>query len=397
MEAIENVFVFVSDGLRWDHLPDAVDEMGVTLKTVAQALYSPPSFSTLSTGLYPRQHGVTHWRDGLPNDVDTIYDVPGIDATYYDEKRADPLYETFGITERRGLDAMEPPFLHLERDLTPHVPYDTGLSGGDRAASDDLKRDIAGSAEDYVADRAGETDRIRREYAAGVEDSVALFRRRLEVLEDAALTDDTLVVFTSDHGELLGESGLVGHTSPMRPELAYVPTVLIHPEIDGDAVAVDTDRDVIEHVDLVTTLLTVLGVDGAVRTMGTDLTTSERPRDWGYSHVDVERRGRSLYRADGAWFRDGGHVYTRNAATARMAYYAYNALGSYKRHVVRRHPLAAFHAYVRGGSVGEPPESRSATREALDRLVSGLDQAGSTDIDLDEDAERHLRDLGYLE
>jgi len=59
--------------------------------------------------------------------------------------------------------------------------------------------------------------------------------------------DRTLVIFTSDHGELLGEyGGLTGHVRPPCPELVYVPTVFIHPLIKNKK----TEESIMRHVDL---------------------------------------------------------------------------------------------------------------------------------------------------
>ncbi|MFB6225037.1 MAG: sulfatase-like hydrolase/transferase, partial [Candidatus Paceibacteria bacterium] len=61
------------------------------------------------------------------------------------------------------------------------------------------------------------------------------------------------MIFCSDHGEFLGESGLVGHGSPLRSESVYVPTVFIHPDISH------TGREgLMRHIDLYPTILAAL-------------------------------------------------------------------------------------------------------------------------------------------
>jgi arylsulfatase A-like enzyme len=50
-------------------------DTGVKFKTVAQSTLSHPTFSTLSTGLYPFQHGVHGWTDKIPADIETVFDV----------------------------------------------------------------------------------------------------------------------------------------------------------------------------------------------------------------------------------------------------------------------------------------------------------------------------------
>ncbi|NQU43333.1 sulfatase [bacterium] len=53
-------------------------------------------------------------------------------------------------------------------------------------------------------------DQKRRAYYAAVSSCDANFGRLLEALEEQGLSDDTIVVFTSDHGEMLGSHGQFG-------------------------------------------------------------------------------------------------------------------------------------------------------------------------------------------
>ena len=71
----DNLVIFVADSLRYDFSPDGLMDTDVKFKTVAQSTHSPPSFSTLSTGLYPYQHGVHGWTDKIPADIETVFDV----------------------------------------------------------------------------------------------------------------------------------------------------------------------------------------------------------------------------------------------------------------------------------------------------------------------------------
>ncbi len=74
-------------------------------------------------------------------------------------------------------------------------------------------------------------------------------------LETLGLLDRTLVVMTTDHGEMLGEDGgPIGHGWSVRPELCRVPLIVIRPG--------QTERRVFHtpgsHVDLLPTLLDLL-------------------------------------------------------------------------------------------------------------------------------------------
>jgi len=81
--------------------------------------------------------------------------------------------------------------------------------------------------------------------------------RVLHALRENGLADDTVVVFTSDHGEFLGDHGLLRKGPPPYCQLLNVPLLLAGPQIDPIAVQALTS-----HVDLKATLLELLGVAG---------------------------------------------------------------------------------------------------------------------------------------
>jgi len=87
----------------------------------------------------------------------------------------------------------------------------------------------------------------------------AAIGRILEALESSGMSDDTIVVFTSDHGDLIGaHGGLVQKWFNAFDEAIRVPLLVSGPgvtRVDG-GVSVPTS-----HVDLVPTLLGLAGVD----------------------------------------------------------------------------------------------------------------------------------------
>ncbi|HEY5658737.1 MAG TPA: sulfatase [Myxococcota bacterium] len=89
---------------------------------------------------------------------------------------------------------------------------------------------------------------------ASVDQRVGLL---LEALDRGGLRDDTLIVFTSDHGEGFGEHGLYLHANSFFGELVHVPLIIAGPGItSGKRVA-----EPISHVDLMPTLRDLLGVE----------------------------------------------------------------------------------------------------------------------------------------
>lgn len=79
-------------------------------------------------------------------------------------------------------------------------------------------------------------------------------------LEARGVLDDTLVVFTGDHGEEFGENGFFGHTSNFTAAQVHVPFLLRGPGVEPGVEERPTC-----HTDVVPTLLEMLGVDPALR------------------------------------------------------------------------------------------------------------------------------------
>jgi arylsulfatase A-like enzyme len=67
--------------------------------------------------------------------------------------------------------------------------------------------------------------RMRRLYAGAIRALDDWLGSTLDALDRSGLLDDTLVIVTSDHGENLGENGLMGHAYSLDNRLLHVPFV----------------------------------------------------------------------------------------------------------------------------------------------------------------------------
>lgn len=387
MDSIENILIFVSDSLRWDLLPPDIREKGVTFKSVAQSTYSPPSFTTLSTGLYPPQHGVRWFNSRLADGVKTTYDIESMDTMYHNKAgyTSDPLYQIYGITEPRTLAELEPSFWYLERDTTPHAPY---------VQHSRVKGTYTKS---YMNEISG-LDEAKEDYCKTILDSFSLLQSRMDILERLGSLENTLVVFTADHGELFGEYGEIFHVTPTCPELVYVPTIFIHPCLSEDSFEVDPESEIIEHVDVIETCLNAVNRGDELETIGTDILSKERSRDFGYNHVDVQRRGIPAYQSKSLWWKDGGYVDIRNHRLNRLLFILYRLFKApYGRKYLRRNWRSIVKEYNKDEKTyGAPPVSRE---EAIDLLEQFFDQFGEitgSEFEMDEHTKDRLKDLGYI-
>lgn len=379
---IENVFIFVMDSLRLDFLPKRLASKGVVLRTVAQSLFSAPSFATLSTGRYPQEHGVSDWRNTISDGVPTIYDIKNRNCGFYAPAGPDEnaIYPVLGVNEKTPVKEMETPFVHLERDPLPHLPF----------------ADVS-DVEEYFRTRRNDWQRIRQEYVADIQRSVDKLERRLSGLADAGNLDSTLVIVTSDHGDLFGEYGCAAHTAPMTPELVRVPTILIHPELSATDLAVDSATEIVEHVDIVETALQAVEIDN-FETSGTNLFDEPRQRDWGYSTVDISRRDRTLYSAEGIWWPEGGYAFPTNSRLNRALFATYRLTRGSARFAQRRAPIQLFNHYLRAShSFGSPPVGKIQSKRLISSFVEQIEVANSMRTELNKETENRLKQLGYLD
>ena len=83
----------------------------------------------------------------------------------------------------------------------------------------------------------------------------------LDALDASDLAEDTIVVFTSDHGDLLGaHGGMKQKWYNAYEEAIHVPMVIRGPGLPADAAGIDVPTS---HIDLVPTLLGLIGADPA--------------------------------------------------------------------------------------------------------------------------------------
>ena len=89
--------------------------------------------------------------------------------------------------------------------------------------------------------------------------------RILSALDECDLRDNTLIVFTADHGEHLGDHGLGGKGAPGWDSCTHVPLLVSLPECIA---AGRTHSELIEAVDILPTLLDYCGVQAPPAAQG---------------------------------------------------------------------------------------------------------------------------------
>ncbi|MFB6177327.1 MAG: sulfatase-like hydrolase/transferase [Halobaculum sp.] len=135
------------------------------------------------------------------------------------------------IDEFLGTVSMDDEWFGWLHFMEPHYPYDPDGGGVSRSRAQALSRRVV------AGDGTPEENELVRE----------LYQREVAELDSAlarlwdTIPGDATVVFSADHGELLGEDGLWGHPGVVRPELLHVPYGMRNTPSPGELVStIDT-------------------------------------------------------------------------------------------------------------------------------------------------------------
>ena len=90
----------------------------------------------------------------------------------------------------------------------------------------------------------------------------------LEALVDTDQFDDTLFIFTSDHGEMLGSHGMLLKGNALFEELMRIPLLIRSP---GGGSGGQVNDCLVSHADLVPTVLSGCGIDAPIGLHGVDI------------------------------------------------------------------------------------------------------------------------------
>lgn len=305
-----NVLLVVLDTLRADavHGYSAPQRQTPTLAALARegalftqarstSAWTVPAHASIFTGRYPSRHGAHHEGGALPGEALTLAELLADThdtAAFVEnphltrEKRFDQGFAVYRNTWRMrrhpATDALpthrlvrrwlagrtgERPFFLFINYMTPHLPYrpppayEQRFAGAavDPALLADLRSFGDREARLFIAGRLAlsppELELLRRLYAAEVAFVDARLRMIIAALRRGRQLDETLVVVTSDHGENLGDHGLMEHQFCLYETLLRVPLVM---RLPGRIAAATRRDDPVQLVDLFPTVLEAAGV-----------------------------------------------------------------------------------------------------------------------------------------
>lgn len=159
------------------------------------------------------------------------------------------------IRQLEALDGSRPFFMKVSF-LGPHKPYDAPQAYLDRVPDGETDEFIPGDGGVLSAEEAQLLHRQRRSSMAMmtlIDDQIGAI---LEVLRRRGLYEDTLIVFTSDHGDMLGDHYYLQKGCPWRQAL-NVPLAI---RLPGGQPLGPVDAPV-EYPDITATILDYAGLD----------------------------------------------------------------------------------------------------------------------------------------
>lgn len=141
----------------------------------------------------------------------------------------------------------------------PHAPINPPKRFVDMYNIDDMPlphigKDEKGPGKDASPEQLRKMKAYYYALISHIDDQVG---RILKILEDNELKDNTLVIFTSDHGEHLGDHGLTGKGAPGFDSCIHVPLLISYPGMIKPGMVIE---ELIEQVDIAPMILDYCGV-----------------------------------------------------------------------------------------------------------------------------------------
>lgn len=322
-----NVLLYVVDTLRADRLSlyghrfatsphlEELAQDGVTFdNATAQSPWTKPSMASIMTSLEPRQHGVLDFADRLDEELTTwaeclqragyqtgaVVANPMLEEQFHFNQGFDS-YRVVSVTKTAAdLNQMaipwlenrnpEQPFFLFLQPIDPHSPYlpsspwrrkAMGWYGAsepperehpllpsiDRAGFSKLFYHLYRQAASGLPPDVPESTQalVNSLYDGEVASTDEAFGDLVAWLKSQDLYDNTMIVFTSDHGEEIFDHGNIGHVHSLYQELVRIPLVMKFAQRNPTK---SRESGLWQQIDLLPTVLEQAGVARPANLMG---------------------------------------------------------------------------------------------------------------------------------
>jgi len=212
----------------------------------------------------PFQAGPVPWTD----DLDETAFFSGHARDFLKANRENPFF--LHVNFRRPHHPFNPPAPFDRMYLGAKLPASHVRPGEMRNKPPQQKAALENSVGfDLRTMTAADLDRVKAYYYGMISENDKYIGTILDELRSSGLEDRTIVVFNADHGEMLGDHGLLFKGSYMYDAVTKVPLIIRAPGKLPAGVAVDA---LVEEVDVMPTLLELLGVAAPAGVQGQSLT-----------------------------------------------------------------------------------------------------------------------------
>jgi len=245
-----DILVYLVDALRADRIGawghgaartpnlDRLARDGATFsRVISPSCWTKPAVVTLMTGIHPTTHGVgtNSGLDLLPAGVPVLQHRFATAGWRTGSFTANPLASNLSNLDR-GFDAAYLPrfwegnigaFLHPTAGQLHDSLLDWIAEAPDRpffAYVHTLE-----VHQNAMPSNAGDGTQNPQAYDRAVSHADTLLGSLLEQLEDQGRLDNLVIVFVSDHGESLGEHGILGHGQSLYQTEIHIPLILWSP------------------------------------------------------------------------------------------------------------------------------------------------------------------------
>jgi len=407
-EPLPDIVLVTFDTTRYDRLGasgdaraqtptlDALAARGVLFeRAYASVPLTLPSHTTILSGLEPFAHGVRdNGRFRVPDEIELLSEILGAAG-----------YDTGAFVSAFVLD----PRFNLDQGFAVYGSETRRTSGPlDMTVPQRPAAEVTDEALAWLADRPASApifvwthyydphlprrveppfDQIRDEYRAEIAYADAQLGRLLEGIEAVRAGRPTLIVFTSDHGEALGE-----HSEATHGLLAYDATLHVPLVIAGPGVDPGRSAQRVGHVDIVPTILAAVGLPVPEPLAGRDLLAETR-RGLAGRALAAFRSGSE--RPDLGYFESlGTHLSLgwaplRGVRTSRWKYTAEPS--PVELYDVQEDPSETRNL------ADERPEVRDEFARLYDQLLASQPARAAEPRELDADEAHQLAALGYLD
>ena len=280
-KGVRNVIMIILDAARPDYFGVYGDDRELTpfidrfaesatvfTNAVAAAPYTVASVSTIFSGVLPEIHGVRHGRAVYPEDLTNLAAEFKAKGYYTVAMAGLPFIKRkFGITRacdleiylrrkkdrsegfstmdprsiKRGIESAaasgKPVFLYAHF-LPPHWPYCPpepfgDVENHDADANERERRRLRGGLNGGIISADDEALSVHRNmYQSNLRYADQVVKRTIELLRSNGLYENSMIIIAADHGEALGEHQALGHSSTVYDEMIRVPLIVRIPGVE---------------------------------------------------------------------------------------------------------------------------------------------------------------------